>query len=325
MGGDQAPAVPVAAALDAVTDQRLHLMLIGDEDQISPHVEPGSFPADHIEIIHAPERVSMEDEAVSAVRKKRRASIPVGLELVREGHADVFLSAGNTGAVVASAVVSLGRLRGVHRPGIAIPLPTLSGDPLYLIDAGALVDPRPEYLWQHARLASTYVRTLEGIPQPRIGLVSNGEESSKGNSLTREAFKLLSEDSGLQFIGNVEPRDIGQRPCDVLVCDGFTGNIILKTAEGIVSLMQDALRAEFRNRWYTGLLATLLKPAFRRAGKSLDYREYGGAPLLGVDGLVMISHGSSDRMALTNAIRGAGNVARQEMLAALRSAFPDSG
>ena len=324
MGGDDAPGVPVSAALDVASDSQVRILLVGDPAQIEPLIEPSSLSGDHIEVISAPERVSMEDEAVSAVRRKRRASIPVGLELVREGRADVFLSAGNTGAVVASSVVALGRLPGAHRPGIAIPIPTITGDPLYLIDAGALVDPRPEHLWQHARLASTYARTLKGIPGPTIGLVSNGEESSKGNALTREAFQLLTNDEDLNFVGNVEPRDMGNRPCDVLVCDGFTGNIILKTGEGIVNLMQDSLRYEFRQRWYTGLLATLLKPAFRRAGKALDYREYGGAPLLGVDGLVMISHGSSDRTALSNAINGAVDVARQNMLQALTSAITDA-
>lgn len=323
MGGDHAPAIPVAAALDAATDSQIRILLVGDASRIKPMIEPTSLPAEHIEVIDAPETVSMEDEAVSAVRRKRRASIPVALELVREGHADAFLSAGNTGAVVASSVVSLGRIPGAHRPGIAIPIPTSTGEPLYLIDAGALVDPRAEHLLQHARLASTYARTLKGIEAPTVGLINNGEESGKGNALTREAFKLLTDDTDLNFIGNIEPRDMGTRPCDVLVCDGFTGNIILKTGEGIVNLMQDSLRAEFRKHWYTGLLATLLKPAFRRAGNALDYREYGGAPLLGVNGLVMISHGSSDRTALTNAIRSAVDVARQNMLQALTSSVSD--
>ena len=321
MGGDDAPAIPVAAALDAATDSEVRILLVGDASKIKPLIEPESLPAEHIEVVDAPETVSMEDEAVSAVRRKRRASIPVGLELVREGRADVFLSAGNTGAVVASAVVSLGRIPGAHRPGIAIPIPTSSGDPLFLIDAGALVDPRAEHLWQHARLASAYAKTLKGIPSPSVGLISNGEEPGKGNALTREAFSLLRDDPDLHFLGNIEPRDIGDRPCDVLVCDGFTGNIILKTAEGIVNLMQTSLRSEFRQHWYTGLLATLLKPAFRRAGTRLDYREYGGAPLLGVNGLVMIAHGSSDRTALSNAIRSAVDVARENMLEALTAAM----
>lgn len=323
MGGDHAPRVPVQAGIEAALKLDVRITLIGDVRQINEIIGEQSYPAQLIDIVDAPERVEMEDAAVSAVRRKRRASIPVGLEMVREGNADAFVSAGNTGAVVASSVVSLGRLPGVHRPGIAIPIPTIAGDPLLLIDAGALIDPRPEHLWQHARLASTYARVANNVLSPAIGLISNGEESSKGNALTRGAFDLLSNDPELRFVGNVESRAMGERPCDVLVTDGFTGNVILKTGEGIVSLMEQSLRNEFRKRWYTGLLATLLKPAFQRAGQALDYRVYGGAPLLGVNGLVLIAHGSSDHTALLNAVVGAVRIAGLNMLAELRTAIEE--
>lgn len=323
MGGDHAPGVPVAAAIDAAFRFDTRIILIGDQTAIIGEIGDRSYPTHLIEIVDAPERVSMEDEAVSAVRRKRRASIPVGLELVKGGDADAFVSAGNTGAVVASSVVALGRLPGVHRPGIAIPVPTSVGEPLLLIDAGAIVDPRAEYLWQHARLASTWTRVATGVQKPTVGLISNGEEAGKGNALTRAAYDLLSNDPDLSFIGNVESRAMGERPCDVLVTDGFTGNIILKTGEGVVNLLQQSFRTEFRKKWYTALLASLLKPAFRRAGKALDYREYGGAPLLGVDGLVMIAHGSSDSTALVNAIHGAVHVASENMLSQLRLAIAE--
>lgn len=324
MGGDRAPDVPVAASFSAATEHGIPVKLVGDESAIRSRIGKRAYPDHLIEIIDAPEHVSMEDEAVAAVRRKRRASIPVALELLKSGEADGFVSAGNTGAVVASSVISLGRLPGVSRPGIAIQIPTLSGLPILLIDAGALVDPRPEHLWQHARLAMTYARAVQGINSPTVGLISNGEEEGKGNSLTRGAFELLANDAELRFVGNVESRAIPQRVCDVIVTDGFTGNIILKTSEGIVTLMQESLRNEFRRRLHTGLLAALLKPAFRRAGRALDYREYGGAPLLGVDGLVMIAHGGSDETALVNALRAACSAAGSGSLTSLRSALADN-
>jgi phosphate acyltransferase len=321
MGGDHAPDVPVRAAIRAVSSLDAHLTLVGDKARLQSLLGEQSYPTHLIDVVDAPEHVSMEDEAVSAVRRKRRASIPVGLEMLREQSVDAFVSAGNTGAVVASSVVSLGRLEGVARPGIAIPFPVSAGDPMLLIDAGAIVDPKPEYLWQHARLAAAYVVRSSGNANPTVGLISNGEEAGKGNSLTRGAFEMLQDDPDLNFTGNVEPKIISSRPCDVLVTDGYTGNIILKTGEGVVTLMQDTLRNEFRSRWYTALLASLLKPAFRRAGKTLDYREIGGAPLLGVNGLVVIAHGSSDETALYNALKTGVNGAQQSMLSALKGAL----
>jgi phosphate acyltransferase len=319
MGGDRAPQTPVAAALEAAVRLDIRIVLIGNEREIKAAIGGRTYPAHLIDIVDAPERVSMEDEAVAAVRRKRRASIPVGLALLKEGNVDVFLSAGNTGAIVASSVVGLGRLPGIVRPGIAVPLPTSAGLPMLLIDAGAIVDSKPEYLWQHARLAAAYSRAAYGVSSPTVGLVSNGEEVGKGNALTRTAFELLQADTEIDFVGNVETRDIASRPSDVLVTDGFTGNVVLKTAEGVVTLMQESLRSEFRSRWYSAILALLLKSAFRRAGKALDYREYGGAPLLGVNGLVMISHGSSDERALENAIERAVHAARQNTLIQLSS------
>ncbi|MEX2425667.1 MAG: phosphate acyltransferase PlsX [Thermomicrobiaceae bacterium] len=321
MGGDRAPDIPVRAALRAATDHGIAVTLIGNQESIKAILVTESYPDHLINIVDAPEHVSMEDQAVKAVRGKRRASIPVGLELLKSGDADVFLSAGNTGAVVASSILSLGRLPGVDRPGIAIPIPTAKGPPLLLIDAGALVDPKPEQMWQHARLATTFYVVANQVSNPTVGLISNGEESGKGNGLVRAVHKLLGDDEQLQFIGNVEPRAMPERPCDILVTDGFTGNVILKTGEGIVNLVQESLRTEFKTRWYTSILATLLKPAIRRAGKALDYREYGGAPLLGVNGLVMIAHGGSDVTALVNGILTAARSAERNTLAALATSL----
>jgi glycerol-3-phosphate acyltransferase PlsX len=263
----------------------------------------------------------MDEKPSVAARDKRGSSMFAACRAVANGSADAVVSAGNTGGVVASSVVSLGRLRGVSRPGIAVPIPTVGGPPILLIDAGALSDPKPEHLWQHARLAASYARVANGIEYPRVGLISNGEESTKGNALSRTTFQLLQQDPGVDFVGNVEARAIPNRPCDVLVTDGFTGNVILKTAEGVVTLVQESLRSELRSRWYTALLAALLKPAFRRAGRALDYREYGGAPLLGVDGLVVIAHGSSDERAILSALRAASVSAQSNTLAELRTSI----
>jgi phosphate acyltransferase len=321
MGGDHAPYVPVAAALQAASDYGIAVTLVGDETAIRRVLADHPVPDHLIGIVDAPETVSMEDDAVTAVRRKRRASIPVALELLKSGAADAFLSAGHTGAVVAASILSLGRLSGVARPGIAIQFPTRNGSPVLIIDAGALVDAKPEHLWQQARLASVYAEKIWAMERPRVALISNGEEPTKGNALTKSAHSLLSADPKLNFVGNIEARAIPQNQCEVIVTDGFTGNVILKTAEGTVSLLQDTLREEFKHRWYTALLASLLRPAFRRAGRALDYREYGGAPLLGVDGLVFISHGSSDRLALVNGIRAARYAVEQQTMEKLRAAL----
>jgi phosphate acyltransferase len=320
MGGDHGPSVVVAAARGAVATSGLEVILVGAEATIRPKLGAGFFGEARVRIVDAPETVSMEDAAVAAVRRNKRASIPVGLELLKSGEADAFVSAGNTGAVVASAVVSLGRLPGVSRPGIAIPIPTADARPALLIDAGAITDPRPEVLVQHALLASAYVTRVQGVERPRVGLISNGEESTKGNALVKAVYPMLEANESLSFIGNIESRSIAAGQCDVIVTDGFTGNIILKTAEGIASLFQETLRAEFRRRWHTALLAMLLKPAFRRAGRRLDYREYGGAPLLGVDGLVFIAHGRSDELALMRAIEAADAAATRNALEELKTA-----
>lgn len=320
MGGDHAPSAPVSAALEAA-NHGIAVTLVGDESAIHRELGNRTLESELIEVVHAPETVSMEDDAIAAVRRKRRASIPVALELLKSGSVDAFISAGNTGAVVAASVLGLGRLPGVDRPGIGIQFPTRGGTPVLIIDAGALVDPRPHHLVQHARLASVFVEQVWGLDRPRIGLISNGEEPTKGNSLARATSALLSEDVALNFIGNIEARAIPENHCEVIVTDGFTGNVILKAAEGTVSLLQDTLREELKRHWYTALLAMLLRPAFRRAGRSLDYREYGGAPLLGVDGLVFIAHGSSDTLALLNGIRNAERAVRQGTAETLRNAF----
>ncbi len=302
MGGDRAPAEVVAGAVDAHRGHALPILLVGRTEEIRRLLGPLGDHASDIQIVDAPEIVTMEEHAVSAVRKKARASITVACQEVADGRASAVVSAGNSGAVVASAIFSLGRLDGVERPGIAIPFPTLTGRPAYLIDAGAVVDPRPAHLVQFAILIQDYLKNVIGVTHPRIGLLSNGHEPGKGTALVREAHDLLAKLPAVNFVGNIEANAIPDGLVDGIVCDGFSGNVLLKAAEGTASLVQASLRAELSSHWYTKLLAAALRPSFRRAIRSLDYREYGGAPLLGVNHPVIIAHGRSDRRAIANAI-----------------------
>ncbi len=321
MGGDRAPREPVEAAVRAVRERRIPVTLVGRSSEVEPILRGLGASAEEVALIDAPEVVAMEEHAVAAVRRKARASILVGLEEVREGRAEAFVSAGNSGAVVAAALFTLGRVAGVDRPGIAIPFPTRAGGHALLIDAGAVADPRPAHLVQFAHLATAYLRHVVGVARPRVGLLSNGEEPGKGNHLIREAHALLAGESGLEFVGNVEGNEIASGKVDAVVCDGFTGNVALKTAEGVASLMQEALRRELTARWYTALLAAGLRPALRRAARRLDYREYGGAPLLGVRGVVFIAHGRSDDGAILNAIVAAERAARGRLAERVADAF----
>ncbi|MGA7672640.1 MAG: phosphate acyltransferase PlsX [Nitrolancea sp.] len=302
MGGDRAPEEIVAGALIAARDHRISISLVGRQSEIEALLgAPGERPT-NVTIIDAPDVVTMEEHAVAAIRRKSGASIIVACQQVAEGSASAVVSAGHSGAVVASAIFTIGRQEGIERPGIAIPFPTITGKPVYVIDAGAVVDPRAIHLLQLATLVRDYLQQVRGIPQPRIGLLSNGSEAGKGNSLVREAYELLSTEPDLLFHGNIEANAISDGDVDAVVCDGFSGNVLLKTAEGTASLVQAALRAELSAHWHTKLLALGLRPAFRRALRSLDYREYGGAPLLGVNRAVIIAHGRSERRAIANAI-----------------------
>ncbi len=310
MGGDRAPDEVVAGAIIAAREHGIAVVLVGRQTLIDPLLAHTEDQASLITVIDASDVVTMEEHAVSAVRRKTRASITVACQEVADGRASAVVSAGNSGAVVASAIFAIGRQSGVERPGIAIPFPTITGKPIYVIDAGAVVDPRPVHLVQLARLVRDYLRTARGIQQPRIALLSNGSEPGKGNALVRETYELLANEPDLSFQGNIEANAVPDGEVDAVVCDGFSGNVLLKTAEGTASLVQAALRGELSARWYTKVLAAGLRPAFRRALRSLDYREYGGAPLLGVNKPVIIAHGRSDRHAIANAILAAAQVAQ---------------
>jgi glycerol-3-phosphate acyltransferase PlsX len=277
-----------------------------------------------IEIVHASEWISMEDKAAQSVRTKRDSSMRVGLRMVREGTAAGFFTAGNTGAAMATAKMVLGMLSGVHRPGLSTILPTSQGMPSILLDVGANVDCDPDNLVQFAVMGDMYARNVLHIDQPRVGLLSIGEEDSKGNALTHDTFPLLRGLSKLNFIGNVEGRDLFNGRADVVVCDGFVGNVAIKTCEGTARLVSTLLRQSLKSTVTSQVGALLSRRAFQDFKKRLDYSEYGGAPLLGVRGVCIIGHGASNDRAIMNGIRVAAEFAQAEVNSSIESALRPS-
>jgi glycerol-3-phosphate acyltransferase PlsX len=307
MGGDNAPAVEIEGAIQAAHDLRVRVQLVGQEDVIRAELARQGIDNPrkhrlHLEIIHASEVVTMHEPVANAVRRKRDSSIRVAARLVREGKAHGLVSAGNTGAVMMTAKLVLGTLPSVDRPALAGIFPTLKGKGTVLLDVGANAECKPEHLKQFAVMGSVYSRHILGVRNPKVGLMSIGEEDSKGNDLTKETLRLLREAS-INFVGNVEGRDIFTGDVDVIVCDGFTGNVILKTSEGLVEAIMTLLRSELGQTYLTQAGALLSRTAFRSVKKRLDYSELGGAPLLGAKQLTVICHGSSTPKAIRNAIR----------------------
>jgi len=323
MGGDAGPAVNVEGGVAAARELGLGVVLVGVQEEIKRHLDRHETRGLPVKVRHASEVVEMEESPSSALRKKKDSSIRVAVDLVRSGDADAVVSAGNTGAVMAITLVVLGPVPGVERPAIAAVLPTLTGRAI-LLDVGANVDCKPRHLVQFAIMGNVYARQALGKARPRVGLLSIGEEETKGNELTKEAFRALEEEPGLEFIGNVEGVDVFNGHADVVVCDGFTGNVALKigesVAETIMALIREEVSADLRSR-AAGLL---LKPAFRRLQRRLDYSEVGGAPLLGVNGITIISHGRSSAKAIRNAVRVAGDCVRSRVLDNIRDGIGGS-
>jgi len=305
MGGDQAPIGIVDGAFEAAREAsgRIEVVLVGKREVIERYIAERRLRCPNCIIVDAPETVEMSESPATAVRRKRNSSIQVAMNLHKEGTVEAVVSAGNTGAVVASSLLSLGRLPGIERPAIAIYVPARNGGTV-LVDGGANSDCDPHNLLQFAFMGSVYAETFLGKPEPRIGLLSIGEERSKGNELSRSAYELL-EKSGLNFVGNVEGRDVFAGKVDVVVTDGFVGNVVLKFTESIIYYMNSLIRDEVGRRPVALLGAVLMKPVFRSVKRRLDYAEYGGAPLLGVGGVVIISHGKSSTRAIKNAILAA--------------------
>jgi glycerol-3-phosphate acyltransferase PlsX len=331
MGSDKSPEPEIRGAILAcrLLDVRVHL--VGPEDLLRPKLRealktyaPSGFAGKKarlpIFLVQASEWISMEDKAAQAVRSKRDSSMRVGLKMVREGRAAGFITVGNTGAAMATAKMVLGSLAGVDRPALATMLPTSTGQPCVLLDAGANVDCDPENLVQFAVMGHMYAKNVLHVARPRVGLLSIGEEDSKGNSLTRDTLPLLRE-LPLNFIGNVEGRDLFNGQADVVVCDGFVGNVALKTSEGLAKLVNSSLRESLKSTVTSQVGAMLSRKAFKAFKDRLDYSEYGGAPLLGVRGVCIVGHGSSNERAVMNAIRVAAEFAAAEVNSGIEAAL----
>lgn len=308
MGGDHAPGVNIGGAIDALRyyPKLQHLFLVGDEAVLRAESEKQGLDLDddRVSIVHAPEVVEMGESGAKALRRKKQSSISIGMDMVKAGEADAFVSAGNTGAVVAAATVKLRTLSGVDRPGIATAVPNEYGL-CQILDAGANPDAKPEHLVAYAVMGTAYARNVLGVKNPKIGLMSNGEEEEKGTAFTKETFKRLKVTPGINFVGNVEGRDLFETELDVVLCDGFVGNVTLKTIEGTAKAVSKWLKSEIKGNPLRVCGAMLAKGAFKALKEKSSYESYGGSPLLGVNGVVIIAHGSSSALAVRNAVRAA--------------------
>ena len=311
MGGDTAPETPVAGAIRAARELPVDIILVGQQDAIEQSLLSYAHRPANLSIVHAPEVIGMDESPVASVRKKRDSSINIGVGLLRDKKVEAFVSAGNTGAVVSASTLIVGLLPGIERPGIAILMPGVKSDTL-LIDVGANIDPKPLHLVQYALMGEAYVRCVLGKTRPKVGLLNVGEEESKGTDFIKETYGMV-EASGVNFVGNVEGHDIFSGELDVIVCDGFAGNVALKTSESMANAINILLKRSLSMSPITRLGAWLARDAFRQLRKEVDYAEHGGAPLLGVDGISIIAHGASSGKAIKNAIRVAYESVRHEL------------
>ena len=312
MGGDRAPGEIVAGAAQAAAELGVHVVLVGPPDQIGDPMG--------LEVVPCTEVIDMHEEGAKAVRRKKNSSLVVAAELVRDGKASAMLSAGNTGATVASALLRMGRLSGVSRPAIATPIPVPGSTPTVLLDAGANAEVQPAWLVQFAQMGTAYCRERYGVVRPRVGLLNIGEEESKGTELTKEAFGLLNEAAGIHFIGNVEGRDLLSDDVDVVVTDGFTGNVALKTLEGGMKFLQNAVFAALMSSDEAITASEVVLPLLLPLAAELDPDTFGGAMALGLKGVCIISHGSSSAKAIVNAVRVAKDMVDQDLVTKVQAA-----
>jgi glycerol-3-phosphate acyltransferase PlsX len=332
-GTDNCPGPDVEGAVLAAREWSDEIILVGPEDQIKAELAKHETAGLNIRVVHAPEVLTMEHHA-SDVRRMREASIRVGMRLVKEGGADAVVSAGNTIAVLSSAIFDLRRIRGIKRPAIATIYP-VSPTPLLFLDMGATADPKPEYLMQFARMGAAYAERVLGVDTPRVGLLANGEEPEKGTMVLRDTFHLM-EASDLNFVGNVEPKEVTKGAADVVVTDGFTGNIMIKTTEAVAAFIPRLIKRAFSTPLSTvGLILMLpalivalpgllfLLPSLQTLRKRLDYAEYGGALLMGVDGIVISAHGRSNAKAIKNAVRQARHAVAGDMLNTIKAGLQE--
>ncbi len=321
MGGDKAPGEIVAGAVEAAREFDMGVYLVGREEAIKAELAKHDVRGLDLPILHTDEVIEMGEHPASAVRRKKKASMNLALELVRDGQALAAVSAGNSGAMLAASLFVLKRLPGVERPALGGVFPTRTGACL-IIDMGANTDCKPEYLLQFALMGSIYMERIFNVEKPRIGLLANGEEEGKGNQQVVDTYRLLKADApilNLNFIGNVEGRDIPAGGTDVIVCDGFVGNVVLKLSEGLAESLVGMIREQMSSTLINKLAAAVLAPGLRKMFKRLDYAEYGGVPLLGVNGAAIVSHGRSNARAIKNALR----VARQTAETGVASAIAD--
>jgi glycerol-3-phosphate acyltransferase PlsX len=316
MGGDYAPAEIVLGAIQAAREQGIGVWLVGLDPAIQAELAKHDTAGLDLEIVHTDEVIGMDEHPAEAVRSRRRNSITLSHELVRDGKAVGAVSAGNSGAVMAAALLTLKRIKGVERPAFGTVLPAASGARTLVLDVGANTDCKPEWLLQFALMGAAYMRSAFGSEDPGVGLLSNGEEEGKGDQLVQAAHQLIkgaAATAGLRFIGNVEGRDINSGTVDVVVCDGFVGNVVLKLSEGLSKMLQSTIKSQLMASPLSAVGAALAKGAFDRVRKLTDYEEYGGAPVLGVNGVSIVSHGRSKAKAIKNAIRVACQVADADL------------
>lgn len=326
MGGDLAPEAQVRGAVQAVRQGHASVVLCGDLQILTAAVEAAGgqdLLEQGLRIVHASETVAMDEKAALAARKKKDSSIRVALDLVKKGEAQAMVSAGNSGAVMATALVALGRIKGVQRPAILSSTPNLKRRTA-LLDVGANIDVTPEILAQWAYIGEAYARLVEGCERPKVGVLSNGEEDAKGTVLTRGANAILKQSKGLNYAGYAEGRDVAGGDFDVIVTDGFTGNVVLKTLEGTGKFVSHFFRSEFEKGWLRKLGYALSKGVFDTMRQQSDYRHYGGAPLLGIQGVVIISHGGSDELAMLAAVKQARHQVQVGLIAAIASAVTNN-
>lgn len=326
MGSDTCPEPEVQAAVQAARLFGDEIILVGPEEQLKPRLSAVNGTGTSIRIVHASEVITMQDKglklALKAKRREAKNSMAVGIDLVKTGQAEAFVTAGNTGGILATAFYRLGTIPGVERPALTALFPVKDGY-CVVLDIGANPDCKAEHIYQFAIMGSIYAQKVRGIENPRLGLLSNGEEAGKGNQLVRDSYPLL-ENSGLNFIGNLEGKELFGGHADVAVVDGFTGNVLLKSSEAVAKLITDLLRQELMGSLRTQVGALLAKPAFDNLKKIMDPAEVGAVPLLGIDGLVFVGHGRSDARALVNGIRGARQAVEAGLLTAIRTAIEGS-
>lgn len=321
MGGDNAPGSTVKGAVDAVSRTAdVHVFLVGQAEKIQEELKQYQYDKSRIEIVDAPEVIEMAEPPVMAIRKKKNSSIVVGMKLVKEGKADAFVSAGSTGAILVGGQLIVGRIRGVERAPLAPFIPTAKGFSL-LIDCGANVDARPSHLVQFAKIGTIYMQNVMGIENPKVGIVNIGAEEEKGNALVKETFPLLKAEKEINFVGSVEARDIPYGTVDIVVCEAFAGNIILKMFEGVGGVLLAKVKEGLYSSLRSKIGGLLIKPALKKTMKSFDTSEYGGAPLLGLNGLVVKTHGSSKWKEISNTIVQCVNFKKQKINEKIRESI----